>query len=102
MILFGQREDRESKKLREDFRYVFSSSEGKRVLTYILADLGYFDEAKDERSMALQGYARRLLEIMGILHEYNAYDFVNKLFELPVYDPQAQAGHYKDKEIKNE
>lgn len=96
MILFGQKEDKESKQLREDFRYIFSSREGKRVLTYMLADLGYFDEATDERSRVLQGYARRLLEIMGLLHEYNAYELVNKLFELPVYDPPARSGNYID------
>lgn len=94
MIRFGNREDGESKKLREDFRRVFSSSEGKKVLTYILADLGYFDEATDERSMVLQGYARRLLEIMGILHETNAYGLVEKMFDLPVYDPPPERDQY--------
>lgn len=96
MVLFGQKEDKESKKLRDDYRAVFSSADGRRVLTYMLADLGFFDEATDERSRVLQGYARRLLEIMGILHEYNANEYVGKLFELAVYDPPARTGKYID------
>lgn len=97
MTLFGSREDKESKQLREDFRRVFSSEDGQRVLMYILTDLGWFDEAKDERAQVLQNYGKHLLEIMGILHEFNAREFVKKMFELPVYDPGGRH-KYIDKE----
>lgn len=97
MVRFGKREDRESKQIQEDFRRVFSSEDGKRVLTYMLVDLGWFDEAGDERARILQNYAKHLLETMGILHEFNARDFVSKMFDLPVYDPGGKH-KYIDKE----
>lgn len=96
MILFGQREDKESKQIRDDYRRVFSSRDGQRVLMYMLKDLGWFDQIKDERGMALQNYARHLLEQMGMLHEYSAGELVKKLFELPVYRPAEQKRNKKE------
>lgn len=83
--------------LRKVLRSTFSGDEGKRALTYILTDLGFFDEAKDEkgrpltgealiRDTALRDYARRLLEQLGVLHEGNAYEIVNGLMNLPVWE----------------
>lgn len=83
--------------IRKTLRQAFSGDDGRRALVYILTDLGFFDQAVDSngqplsgealiRSTTLRDYARRLLEQMGALHEGNAYQMVNEIMNLPVWE----------------
>lgn len=87
--------------MRKKMRRVFSGEEGEEVLSFILADLGFFDPTTDERGNLLHGedairaqarrdYARRLLEQLGVFHEGNVFELVKKLMQLPVWEKKAQ------------
>lgn len=88
------------KEVRDTYRAVFSSREGREALAYILVDLGFFDDAIDRetgealsgealvRYMALQGFARRLLEQIGAWHEFNVDRIVDTVMNVPVWDAE--------------
>jgi len=83
--------------MRKILRRTFSGNDGRDALTFILTDLGFFDEMKDSkgapltgealiRATALRDYARRLLEQLGVLHEGHAREIVNQFLNLPVWE----------------
>ncbi len=73
----------EDKAERNLFRKVFSTPEGKRVLTAILADLGTFDRIPmEEGSIALRNYGIRLLELSGLLDEVKIPAWVELMLSL--------------------
>lgn len=85
------------REMRRTLRSTFSGDDGRKALTYMLTDLGFFDELRDAngqpltgealvRAVALRDYARRLLEQIGALHEGNAYDLVTQVMNLPVWE----------------
>lgn len=56
----------EEKELRKTFRRVFMTEDGKKVFNVLMNDLKFFDQAKNERDIALKNYAVFLLcERMG-------------------------------------
>lgn len=95
------------KEVRDTYRAVFSTPEGKNALAYMLVDLGFFDDAVDlktgdpltgealVRYMALQGFARRILEQIGAWHEFNVSRIVDTVMNVPVWDAEnSQRRHH--------
>lgn len=83
MIRVDAELSREDKAERALFRRVFSSPEGKRVLTAILADLGTFDRVPmEEGSVALRNYGIRLMELTGLLDEMKIPAWVEMMLSL--------------------
>lgn len=84
--------------VRKVMRAAFSTADGREALAIILADLGFFDEARNPdtgqlldgeaavRANALRDYARRLLEQIGVLHESNARAITDMLIDFPVWE----------------
>lgn len=60
------------KNINDDYRYVFESEIGRRVLTHMLGELKFFPEALTEEDKALQNYARKLLRNIGIWDKDNS------------------------------
>lgn len=59
--------EQKDKKMKDAFKRVFTSPEGKIVLEQILIDLGYFRASNDDTENALSNYAKYLLyERLGI------------------------------------
>jgi len=51
--------------MERDFRVVFGSEDGRRVLTKILTDLHFFSRCETEEEVALSNYAKQLLSYFG-------------------------------------
>lgn len=79
-----------AKRQQELYRRIFSSVEGKMVLSDILIDLCYFDETEDENNVSkeeknyLRNYANKLLRKCGVLRSENIELIVNALMKLPL------------------
>jgi len=77
-------------KQRELYRKIFSSVEGKKVLTDILIDLCYFDEIEDDDKVSkeeksyLRNYANKLLRKCGVIRSENVELIVNALIKMPI------------------
>ena len=67
------------------YREVFNSINGRKVLGHMLVELGFFDEAVpgDEAEVALQNYAKHLLNRCGILSAANIDFIMEVLFKIP-------------------
>lgn len=90
------------REFRRVMRNAFSGGDGVKALTYILVDLGFYDRLEkpdgsplvgDEliRAAARQDYARRLLEILGPLHEGNAERISEMFMDLPVWEKKQRS-----------
>jgi len=67
-----------------DFRAVFATEAGRRVLCYLLADMHFFSEiVASEEERVLQNYARRLLAYCGAWRGQNVPRIVDALMGLP-------------------
>lgn len=64
-----------------DYREVFATDAGRRVLTHFLAEACFFSEALDEEQHANCNFAKRLLRDMGIWTEGNAKEIVDALID---------------------
>ena len=63
----GETEAEKIEYIQEYFREVFTTEKGKAVLNILLTDLHYFDTLKNEEDMALNNYAKYMLNVrMGI------------------------------------
>lgn len=92
------------KEIQKTMRRAFSGADGEKALMYILTDLGYFDECKDPntgerlegealiRATTLRDYARRLLELAGIMHEGNVRQMIRDYLALPVWEKKKRTG----------
>jgi hypothetical protein len=67
--------------MKADFRYVFGTPEGKRVLTKLLSDLCFFREDLDDEEVVLNNYAKQLLSYMEVWEEGKELVLVEKLME---------------------
>lgn len=67
-LIQGKRKHEELE-IMELYRRVFTSHDGRRALAYMLTDLGFFDEGKDEKAQILRNYAIRLLTLIGVLDD---------------------------------
>jgi len=78
-------DDSFSDKLIEEYREVFSSLKGKRVLGHMLTEMGFFDEVNldDKMAISLQNYAKHLLYRCGLIRSDVLYDVVSQLFKIP-------------------
>lgn len=65
-----------------DFRRVFSTPQGKKVLTKILSDLYFFREDLDEEEIVLSNYAKQLLSYFGSWKQGNELRLVEKILEV--------------------
>ena len=52
----------------EAYRRVFSSVDGRKVLTHMLTELHFFDEVLTDKELALSNYARRILYYLGVIN----------------------------------
>jgi len=81
-------DDRDRRLMFNDFREVFGTPAGKRVLARILADLGFYREVSDQMdttndvAVAMQDYARRLLHYLGAWDDGNELRIVDKIMEI--------------------
>lgn len=75
-------------RIMEKFRNVFDTPDGHFVLACILRDLGVdeSDPTGGEAGYALRCYGMKLLERIGLNHEFNLVAKVQKLFEIPPYE----------------
>ena len=62
------------REIRESYRRVFSTRDGKAVLTHILSELHFFDEVVDPQEISLNNFARRLLFFIGVWDHKNLED----------------------------
>ncbi len=85
MKWFGKDQGDPDKDIRDAYRRVFLTPEGKIAFAYLLIDLGYFEESKNEEEVVRKNFAIRLQEQLGILHEFNAVEYVDRILSLPVY-----------------
>ena len=82
--LFKKPDLDEEKRRVQDFRAVFGSEAGRRVLSFMLADMHFFDEIlSTEEERVLQNYARRLLAYCGAWRGQNVPRIVDALMGLP-------------------
>lgn len=89
--LFKKPDRSEERRRTQDFRSVFGSEAGKRVLGYMLADMHFFDEILNtEEERVLQNYARRILAYCGAWRGQNVPAIVDSLFRLPWQDEPNQ------------
>ena len=78
------------KKQQELYRRVFSSVDGRMVLTDMLINLCFFDEVEDEEKISkeeqsyLRNYASKILRNCGILKSSNAELMVSALMKMPL------------------
>jgi len=81
----------------DEYRAVFGSDTGRRVLTHILCEMGYFRIGQTTpEAIALNNQAKRILESCGMLTRMknpqdmaavqNFEDIVNALFNVPRTD----------------
>ena len=68
-----------------DYRSTFDTDVGRRVLTHMLTELHFFDEAVSEEEITLSNYARRILSHLGILRGNRIPDIVNYLMSIKTY-----------------
>lgn len=84
-----------SQDVRTTLRAVFDTPNGVKALAYLLSDLGFMDQATTPQGIPLTGealirftayqdYARRLLEMIGALHEANVEEMTRDILALPV------------------
>ncbi|HBH86427.1 MAG: hypothetical protein WAW31_10155 [Smithella sp.] len=52
----------------QDYFLCFSSAPGKKVLSHLLTDLHFFDEALSDQEVIEQNIARRILHNIGAFH----------------------------------
>lgn len=80
---FGQDKKRD-KDVVDMFRRIFDTDIGRKVLAFMLAELGFFDTAadKDLGEHAKQDYAKRLLRLCGIFNVANVQEVVDTFMEI--------------------
>lgn len=68
-----------------EYRNVFGTENGRKVLAHMLTELGVFDTGyTDAGSVALQDYGKRLLWRCGIWCAENMQDMINCFFKISV------------------
>lgn len=68
------------REIRDDYRTVFSSAKGRKVLQDILTELGFFDElVESPENLVSQNNARMILKKCGVLTEGNLSRLVDSL-----------------------
>jgi len=87
MINYGEKEDDADIAVRKMLKNVFTHGEGPQALTFILQELGYFDEALDDADRVRKNYAINLLDNIGLNHVAHQQDMVDALLKVPVYWP---------------
>lgn len=65
------------------YRQVFTTPQGRAVLTDILNDLGFYNMHRGEEDVVLTNYARRLLEKVGVWQPQNMYDITDAFLGIP-------------------
>ena len=75
---------KEEKEIQQKYRNVFSSPEGKEVLTHLLSLLHFFDEMVVEDDIVLRNFAYKLLGILGIWQSMNASRIVETFLRMPI------------------
>lgn len=87
-----------------DYRNVFNSREGRRVLTHMLMEMRYFDsDVLTDEGRIMRNYATRLIQRIGGLEPAHFVDsMVTALMKIPLSDKQGNIdrGH-RIKENKN-
>jgi len=78
-IVPGEDAKKADKEIAELYRAVFGSDRGRQVLTHMLAELHFFDEAVGVEETVLSNYARHLLSILGVWRAVNAEEIVRGL-----------------------
>jgi hypothetical protein len=69
------------------FRQCFLTPDGRRCLTFILIEAGYFDtDIKGYDELAVLNFAKKILANIGIFKLKTAESFVNQILDLPVGD----------------
>lgn len=66
-----------------EYRTVFGTSEGKRVLSDMLLNLGFFEPIETEEDRFLYNFAIELQTILGIRHESNLTNLGDLLLRFP-------------------
>lgn len=64
-----------------DYNSTFDTENGRKALTYFLAQACFFSETVDEETVALNNYAKQILRDMGIWSEGNAKAIVDALLD---------------------
>lgn len=84
-----------------DYRNVFNTPEGRRVLTHMLYEMRYFDgDVNTEEGHMLRNYATRLLQRLGGLEpSYFIKTMVDGLTEIPLTDDDGNIERISDKGI---
>lgn len=86
--------EEQEKELFRLYKKVFSTQEGKIVLTSILEDLRFFTHPISEREEALRSYATHLLDYIV---DGDTYDFVNAI--IGIQNSSATDVSDEDKEL---
>jgi hypothetical protein len=89
------------KDIREAYRRVFSTHDGKMVLTHLLSQLHFFDEVVDSHEIALSNFSRRLLYFLGVWDSKNLNDqsLIEAFLRIPEKDEE---GNMVDRSIQGE
>lgn len=77
--------DKPPEDVMEDYRLTFGTDAGKRVLSHMLVELNFFDEASSEEEVIRRNYAAHLLRHLGIFRAHAVSDVVSKLLTVDVY-----------------
>ena len=93
--ILGQKYEDPDEAVVQDYRLVFYSEIGRRVLGHMLAELHFFDEILDDpEEIALANYARNLLSRLGMWPGYrpeNVGAIVDAFFSIN-FKPKSQGG----------
>lgn len=80
----GTYEEEALKDLRVDLQDLFLGNDrGKRVLKFLMVELGVFDEIVTDDDRVLHNYGVRLLNFMGIYEPWQVKAIIHKYSELP-------------------
>lgn len=73
-----------------DYRNVFDTPEGRRVLTHMLMEMRFFDgDVKSDEGHILRNYATRLIQRIGALEPaYFVDSMISALMEIPLSDDE--------------
>lgn len=79
---------RVEREVRNDYRNTFLTKAGRKVLTHMLVELHFFDTVSTEEEIALQNYAKNVLNRLGVLTAANVSRLTEALLNVPNVDTE--------------
>jgi len=87
-MYLGHTDEPGEKEIRQLFRKVFGTNEGREVFRVLLHMMGTFNSTPvaGRGEAALRGFGMKMLELIGVNHELREQALVDMLFTVPPFD----------------